>query len=76
MYARQIRNPLNRSQHSTGTLIPTCTINIAFSGSSIQHRDSGLPATGDLPRSANDTSPTMVCRAQTRKRRSADTAGV
>ncbi|KYM78990.1 hypothetical protein ALC53_10544 [Atta colombica] len=27
---------------------------------SIQHRDSDLPATGDLLRSANDTNPTMV----------------
>lgn len=26
----------------------------------IQHRDSGLPTTGDLLRSANDTNPTMV----------------
>lgn len=58
-YIRQIRNPLNRSQHSTGTLIPTCTINIAFSFP-IQRRESDSQATGDLLRSANDTDPTMV----------------
>jgi len=59
---KQIRNPLNHSQHSTRTLIPTRMINIAFSffRFPIQHCDSGLQAIGDLLRSANDTNPTMV----------------
>lgn len=73
-YMRQIRNPLNRSQHSTRTLIPTRTINIAFSFSASPFSIAIPACRRPVTYCGRLTIPILLWfGAQTRKRRSADT---